>query len=159
MLLRLLDRLRFWHRFTPRRLANVIEAHQLWFSSRQKQGVRAILSGANLKGARLAETNLRGADLSGADLSTSVLNMADLREADLSGTNLQHAELRDSDLREVNLSQSNLTDADLTRANLIMANLSRAGLQGCILQDAVFRMPQGPILPAPTCGADLRKRA
>ncbi|HSM90409.1 MAG TPA: pentapeptide repeat-containing protein, partial [Desulfobacterales bacterium] len=99
MMFRLLERLLFWRRFTPRRLANVIEAHQLWFSSRQKQGVQAILSGANLKGSRLAETNLRGADLSGANLSASVLNMADLREADLSGTNLQQAELRDCDLR------------------------------------------------------------
>ena len=80
MMLRLLERLLFWRRFTPRRLANVIEAHQLWFSSRQKQGVRAILSGVNLKGARLAETNLRGADLSGADLSASVLNMESIRQ-------------------------------------------------------------------------------
>src|SRR5512138_3835256 len=63
-----------------RRLAQTIEAHQLWFSSRQRQGARAILSGAHLKGVSLAETDLRGADLSRADLRLGVLNQSDLRE-------------------------------------------------------------------------------
>jgi len=75
-LARLLERLLFWRRPSKRRLTRVIDAHQLWFSSRTRQGSRAILSGANLKGVRLAETDLRGADLSGTNLREANLKDA-----------------------------------------------------------------------------------
>ena len=60
-------------------LAKIIDAHKKWVN-REKNGVRADLSGADLHGA-----DLHGADLSGADLRWADLSGADLRWADLRG--------------------------------------------------------------------------
>ncbi len=103
----------FWRKYSSRRLAKIIEAHQLWFSSRQKQGSRAILSGAHLKGTSLAETDLRGADLSRASLAQSLMNMADLREADLAGADLSRADLSRTMLVGTNLANTTLKDCSI----------------------------------------------
>ena len=48
----------FWKKVTPRKLNKILDAHQVWFSSRQKEGTRANLSGANLEDATLMEDQL-----------------------------------------------------------------------------------------------------
>ena len=48
----------FWKKITPRKLNKILDAHQVWFSSRQKEGTRANLSGANLEDATLMEDQL-----------------------------------------------------------------------------------------------------
>jgi len=77
------------------------------------------LSGADLRGADLTETNLnnadlRGANLVGADLSGADLVGSNLSGADLSGADLCFADLTGADLSEANLHRANLREADLT---------------------------------------------
>ena len=79
------------------KLQKILEAHKKWINS-EDDGVRANLSGADLRGA-----NLRGANLSGADLRGANLRGADLREADLRGAYLSDADLSDADLRGADL--------------------------------------------------------
>jgi Pentapeptide repeats (8 copies) len=106
----------------------------------------ADLSAANLKGARLINTDrdqpvslkgailegtdLQGADLEGADLQGADLSNADLSEADLSGANLYRAELSEADLR----------GAKEWTAKQLAAAESLAGAT----------MPDGEILKGPT---------
>ena len=94
------------------KLQKILEAHKKWINS-EDDGVRANLSGADLRGA-----NLRGANLSGADLRGANLRGADLREADLRGAYLSDADLSDADLRGAYLSDADLSDADLRGADL-----------------------------------------
>ena len=84
-------------------LDEILLAHEKWLESDGKGGVRADLSGANLRNAdlrnadlsnaNLSYANLRGANLRNADLSYANLNSADLRNADLSGANMDYAVL------------------------------------------------------------------
>ncbi len=96
--------------------------HQAWLKSvgYKFQGdgsatpCRAVLSGADLRGAVLRGADLSRADLSGADLRGAVLRGADLSRADLSG-----ADLRGADLRGAVLSRAVLSGADLRGVPLI----------------------------------------
>jgi hypothetical protein len=118
-----------------------------------------VLSGIDLRGAKLfgsdlsktdfSGTNLTNADLREANLSNSDLNRADLtsanlHEADLSGSDLRGADLTNADLREANLINSDLTGADLSStdlraANLFGAHLSEVDLTGANLAGANLR--------------------
>lgn len=80
------------------------------------------LSGADLSGADLTETNLNGADLRGANLVGADLSGADLVRAKLSGADLSRADLcfadlTGADLTDVNLHRANLREADLNFAH------------------------------------------
>ena len=86
-------------------LEAILINHKLWLCNDQK-GVRADLSGTNLRGANLRWANLFGVDLRGADLSG-----ANLRGAVLSGANLSRADLSGADLREADLRGANLSRA------------------------------------------------
>jgi uncharacterized protein YjbI with pentapeptide repeats len=80
--------------------------------------IKAVSSGANLRGADLRGADLRGADLYGADLRGADLYGADLRGADLYGADLRGADLYGADLRGANLRGANLRGADLRGADL-----------------------------------------
>ena len=86
-------------------------------------GARLILSGVDLRFAKLAK-----AVLAGADLRRAHLQGADLRGANLAGANLEGADLTDCDLRE-----AVLDGADFSRARLVNANLSGAKMSGANL--------------------------
>ena len=113
---------------TSEELKIVLEKHEKWLKG-EKDGERAILSGADLSEADLREADLSGADLSEADLREADLSEADLREAGLSGANLREADLREADLREADLIGANLREADLREADLSGANLREADLR------------------------------
>lgn len=87
-------------------LDNILEQHKLWLDTGEKQGKRADLSDANLRGAELRRAILSGADLSGANLSCAILSNADLTGAKLWGVNLMDVILRGADLRGANLDHS-----------------------------------------------------
>ena len=91
----------------------------------------AILSGADLRNANLSGTTLNEADLSGATLSGANLTTANLVEAILIG-----ADLRTAYLREANASGANLREANMSGATLINADLSGASLRGADLRGA-----------------------
>ena len=103
-------------------LKKVIELHKKWLKG-EENGVRANLSGADLRDANLSGAYLSGANLSGADLSGANLRGADLRCAYLSGANLSGANLRDANLSGADLSGANLKGVDLRGAYLSGANL------------------------------------
>ena len=103
----------------------VLEKHEKWLNN-ELGGIRADLSGADLRGANLYGANLIRADLSGADLYEADLSGADLREANLSGADLYEADLSGADLREANLRGADLRGADLRGADLRGAKLRLA---------------------------------
>ena len=71
---------------TDDRLKAIIESHNLWLDSDRREGQRANLSGAELRGADLSGANLIRAHLRGANLIR-----ANLYGAYLSGANLLSA--------------------------------------------------------------------
>ena len=68
------------------KLAQILEAHGQWVESDRKEGERADLRLANLRGA-----DLRLANLQEANLPTANLQGADLSEANLQGARLSYA--------------------------------------------------------------------
>jgi hypothetical protein len=131
-------------------ISETLRLHMLWLAG-DPDGVRANLSGANLRRANLSDAilsdaNLRRANLSDANLSDAnlrranlgdaILSDANLRRANLSDANLRRANLSDAILSDANLSDAILSDANLRRANLSDANLRRANLSDAILSDA-----------------------
>lgn len=89
------------------------------------------LSGADLSNAVLKNANLDGAKMTGADLSYSNMVYAKIRGADLSGAKMAFAKLYRADF-----TKTNLTNADLSGATLSYANLSFADLRGANLENA-----------------------
>jgi hypothetical protein len=116
----------------------------------------AVLPGAELKGAYLAEalfdhanllsadlswTNLYQARLDHALLSSARLTGANLMGASLIGTRLANANLCHANLRNAYLVGASLRGADLSKANLFGARLDPNTLKGAILDDTI--MPDG----------------
>jgi uncharacterized protein YjbI with pentapeptide repeats len=101
----------------------------------------AKLTGAMLDGARLPMANLRQADLTRAEASGAHLWKAILYEANLTGASLLGAELGEADLSRAQLPLANLSEARLgksrfTGADMNQVNLSRACLKGADLSKA-----------------------
>ena len=96
--------------------------------------------------------DLTGADLTGAKLRNSELVGADLKEAKLHGTRLEGAEisfanLQGSDLTGIKaeravFAQSDLSGSNLRNAYLYMANFYRANLSGACLESACLMRGQ-----------------
>jgi uncharacterized protein YjbI with pentapeptide repeats len=91
------------------------------------------LSGADLRGMRLAWANLFGVDLFKADLRDANLEDADMRGARLHQANLTRAHLGGADLSIANLLEAILKEADLSRAYARASILTRADLSGARL--------------------------
>jgi len=119
-------------------LKEVLELHKKWLDN-EKDGVRANLRGADLRGANLSVADLRGANLYGADLRGADLYGADLRGADLRGADLRGADLRGADLRGADLYGADLRGADLSVADLRGANLRGADLYGAKYGDVILK--------------------
>ena len=109
------------------KLNEIISNHKLWLMD-ESNGIRADLSGANLRYANLYGDDLRYADLSGADLYGAYIEGANLRGANLSGANLRNTNLSSANLRNTNLSGAELVCADLSGADLSGADLGDANL-------------------------------
>jgi len=88
-------------------LNRILELHKKWLNG-ESGGIKADLSGADLRYVDLRDADLRYADLCGVDL----------RGVDLYGADLQYADLRGADLRDANLSGVDLRGAYLRDANL-----------------------------------------
>jgi len=88
-------------------LQKILEAHRKWVESEGKEGKKADLARANLRGAYLFEANLEGASLNEANLQNAFL-----LEANLEGVDLLSAQLKGVNLQ----SATNLTASDVKRA-------------------------------------------
>ena len=104
---------------TQEELDKIVEQHKHWIKQDCEgwEGMRANLSGADLRGASLYRANLSGANLYEANLSE-----ADLRWANLSGADLRGASLYRADLRCANLSGTNLNWGNRFRLGQILTD-------------------------------------
>ena len=128
-------------KITKEELKTILEQHELWLVSNEKEGKRADLTFANLT----------GADLTGADLTRANLRYADLTRADLYGADLTGANLTCADLTGAHLTDANLTHANLTGANLSCADLTCVDLTDTIL-DKKEQCRKGIVLTEPMIG-------
>lgn len=105
-------------------LNKILDLHKKWLGN-NPDGVRANLSGADLRGANLSVADLRAANLSGADLREADLRGADLKWANLSGANLSGANLSGADLRWADLSRATglLNPSDFFAENFETSNI------------------------------------
>ena len=117
----------------------LMQGADAWNKWRQQNpSVIPDLSGIQLEGMVLSETNLphskrkgvllnlRKVNLSSSNLTDCVLDGAELRKANLESANLRKVDLRKSDLREANLSKCRLNRANLTLARLYKTDFSKA---------------------------------
>ncbi len=95
---------------------------------------------AEVKGAQLADRDLKYATAVGAFFLKANLPEADLRGTNLQGANLQGADLRDANLQGAYLKGANLKGANLKGSYLFGANLQKADLPGANLQGADLRV-------------------
>jgi len=100
--------------------------------------LRANLSGAHLRDADLAGTELYLASLDGADLVNADLSGAHLSAAGLTGTHLGSADLAGAELDYADLTSAELYGADLSGTDFEGARLAGAQLNGADLTDADF---------------------
>ena len=118
-------------------LDRLLTAHRAWLDSDGREGARASLRFADLKGAQLEGAMLEKVDFQGADLSGGNLQLADLRGADLRYADLSGSNLRVADLSGANLRKANVQGANLRRSKLRGTNLRRVdGLNEAELQDS-----------------------
>lgn len=89
------------------------------------------IGGRQLKGARLAECNMR--DMGGANCN---LERADLTGSFLSGSNFQNADFNSAYLEGCKLKYCDMAGADFTRAKMSGADLTEADLEECIMSHA-----------------------
>ncbi len=94
------------------------------------------ISGADLRQANLARTDLSGANMVNADARRAKLFSAKMAGANLNGANLADADLTKSDLTNASLVGANLHTARLFRAILRGADLTNAKLDGADLLNA-----------------------
>jgi uncharacterized protein YjbI with pentapeptide repeats len=97
--------------------------------------IPGLLSGTDLRGAKLGGADLSEADLSGADLSEADLSGADLSQADLSGAKLVGADLSGAKLDGAHLSTAYLL-VDVKGADLLGSYLSKMYPYGADLSHA-----------------------
>ena len=116
-----------------RELRDAAEKHAEWLDSSGEAGIRADLAGKNLEGAdlvgaRLADSLLHKTILKGADLTLTDFRDATLVQANLAGANLLATEFQ----------QANLQAADLRGATgLLSAQLAGSNLFGAMLPEPV----------------------
>ena len=146
---------------TREKLNKIFEEHKHWINEDCKnwEEMRAVLNGADLRGADLLNAVLSGANLHNANLLNAVLRGADLHRAVLSGADLRGADLSGADLRDADLRGTDLRGADLRNANLRNANLHGAYLLNADLRGADFRyanLHNADLSSADLHNADLR---
>jgi len=108
------------------------------------------LSGANLRGAKLANAYLTGTEFHG-DLRGADLHGATLDETDFTYTNLRGADLRDAIVDGADFSSSNLRAADFSGAgyagdagaDFSKTCLAAARFTGALLPNSKFRGAEG----------------
>jgi hypothetical protein len=94
------------------------------------------LSGWNLSGIILKDSNLEGAILTNINLSSARLPQAQMNRVNLRNANLTGAKLHSASLRHADFTGANLTGTDLRKADLSYACFASAHLDQTLFQDA-----------------------
>lgn len=124
-----------------------------------RDGYKAILNWADLRGANLfwanfSGVNLSGAGLNGADLFGANLSGAFLVGANLSGANLFGADLSSAYLNGVNLNRADLSEANLSGTDLrSVEDLTQVQLdKACVVEGGYPpTLPEGLTPPTKIC--------
>jgi uncharacterized protein YjbI with pentapeptide repeats len=134
-------------------LSKIIDSHNIWLNSNEKDGERADLSetdlkevdlqGVILRKANFSSANLEKANFKGADLRGAIFRDANLKSVYFGGANLEGATLNSANLyfasfRDANLSDVHFFSADLSNANLVNTDLSRAAAWGANFKKTWF---------------------
>ena len=108
-------------------IEQILKDHKLWFESGGKEGARADLGGADLRGVDLSCADLRNANFKGADLRWVNFKGADLKwvnfkGADLSCANLENANLRNTkgNDKEIKNIENNIYHIVYTKKSLLI---------------------------------------
>lgn len=104
-----------------------------------------ILTGANLKNAKLDGILLKNIELKGiyfnnASLKNSFLDNSFFSGSDLSNVDFTNSSLQNTDLSYTNLTKAKLSNLDLTSVNFEGANLSKADLRGSKLKKEQYNL-------------------
>ncbi|WBF47858.1 hypothetical protein SSP49_33 [Staphylococcus phage SSP49] len=137
-------------RITQPELDSLIEKHEQWLATNEKEGEKLFLQcvdlrnldfhSADLQYSTIVMSSLSGANLSYCDLSYCDLSYnecistrfthARMKAIELHHTNLEWANLIKANLENACLAEANVSEADARWANMKNANLSRANLKG-----------------------------
>lgn len=119
---------------THRKLEQVIKKHQLFISTKGKDGKRADLSNIDFQ-----EINLQNKDLRGAILDFANFQNADLRWSIFRGAKLRNTKFNKAKLFRINLEGANLRGSSLEKANLSEANLKYTKLSWANMEGVSFK--------------------
>ena len=117
----------------PEHLAKLIEGRAAWNAWYSDHAFPADLSGADLRGRKFHQFDLRIASFRRANLAEATLSIVDLAGADFSNASLIKADLTGS-----NCAYANFTNADLTDADLSLANFHSAKVDGTNFTNTLF---------------------
>lgn len=98
------------------------------FVKHERDGQRALLSGADLSGLNLATGNFNEADFTSANLSNSCLRRAQLERANLFCTNLEYCDATFANLKGADVRGATLRGADFSFATLDDADFRAAAM-------------------------------
>lgn len=107
---------------TQRELDLIIQKHEMFLTGKPG-GARAVvrdrdLSGLNLSGKKLSQSDFTGCILCDTDMTTASFDAANLFGCDLSGAKMRGIKLVRADLRGAEIENADLRGADLTGADL-----------------------------------------
>jgi len=120
-----------------RRIGDMLDTHELWRSTRGREGAKADLRGADLRRLELPGVYLVDVDLEGADLTEAVLSGSRI-ESSLKGANLSNAHLEGVVFCGANLEGAALVEAHLAGATISGSSLRGADLHGAQLSGAAL---------------------
>lgn len=135
-------------KISSEKLKQIIEGHEKWLYSEEKEGAQAKLHKFDLRGvdlqyAKLQRSDFSWCDLTGANLNRAFLHRANLFYAILDNSNLSAADLYETNfeaavIRNSRIISSNLHNAELLRTDLSGSDLSECDFVGAEIRNAVF---------------------
>ncbi|MGB0670402.1 MAG: pentapeptide repeat-containing protein [Rhodospirillales bacterium] len=126
-----------------------LELHRLWVNTGGREGQKMVLTGADLRGLDLSESDLTGANLENAVLSGVACDRTIFRKSVLSGAKMQKTSAVKGDFAVSRMKHTNFQGAkldgacfrgaDLTGARFCGASLARADFTSARLYGTDFR--------------------
>jgi uncharacterized protein YjbI with pentapeptide repeats len=97
------------------------------------------MSGANMRRANMSDTNMSDTNMSGANMSDTNMSGANMRRANMSDTNMRGANMRNTNMRDTNMSGANMSDTNMSGADMRDTNMSGANMSGADMSDTNMR--------------------